>query len=201
MLTFILQCAQSYAFRAPPRPLADEIWTEIKLFELVAAEGTRSPNFVRIHSSEERWNALFSTDRQPVIPSKKLYLSKSETVKLRSSLRRVALRTKFPHMRTAYTREPIPTHSSLKDADWLKKVPSRQVVFDIFTFWELLFFQKPQNFAGSREIPAKMKKSNNSLAVEDRQIMSIEHNYKLGVTPSESITENYVRRPEAEKSP
>ena len=54
---------------------------------------------------------------------------------------------------------------------------------------------------GSREIPAKMKKANDSLAVEDRQNMSMEHDYKLGVTLSESVIENFVRRPLAEESP
>ena len=39
-----------------------------------------------------------------------------------------------------------------------------------------------------------MKKSNNPLAVEDRQNMSIEHNNKLWVTLSEAIIENYVQR-------
>ena len=48
--------------------------------------------------------------------------------------------------------------------------------------------------------PAKMKKSNNSLAVEDRQNMSIEHEYKLGVTLSESVMENFVQHPLEEKS-
>ena len=40
-----------------------------------------------------------------------------------------------------------------------------------------------------------MKKANNLLAVEDRQNMSMEHEYRLGVTLSESIIENYARRP------
>ena len=33
---------------------------------------------------------------------------------------------------TVYTRKPIFTHNSLKDADWFKGVPSKQVFFDIF---------------------------------------------------------------------
>jgi len=38
-------------------------------------------------------------------------------------------------MHTAYTREPILTHNSSKDADWLNEVPFKQVFFDIFYFW------------------------------------------------------------------
>ena len=47
--------------------------------------------------------------------------------------------------------------------------------FSEFWLFGVIFPENPTNFAGSREIPAKMKKSNNSLAVEDRQNMSIEH--------------------------
>ena len=40
-----------------------------------------------------------------------------------------------------------------------------------------------------------MKKSNSLKMVEDRQIMSLEHEDKLGITLSESVIENHVRRP------
>ena len=69
-----------------------------------------------------------------------------------------------------------------------------------FDFLGVIFPENPQNFAGSREIPAKMEKSSNSLAVEDKQNMSMEHVYKIGVTLSESVIGNYVRRPLSEKS-
>ena len=98
---------------------------------------------------------------------------------------------------TACTREPIFTHNSSKDADWLKEVPSKQVFLDIFTFWGY-FPQNSQNFAANRETPAQTKNSNNSYAVEDRHKVSIEH--KLGVSLSESVIENYARHPLAEIS-
>ena len=56
----------------------------------------------------------------------------------------------------------------------------------------------PENLtylAGSREILAEMKKSNNLLAVEDRQQMSLEHYSELGVTLSESMIENQSTAP------
>jgi len=46
-----------------------------------------------------------------------------------------------------------------------------------------------------------MKRSNNFLAVEVRQKMSMEHDYKLGVNLSESVIENSVWRPLVEESP
>jgi len=44
---------------------------------------------------------------------------------------------------TAYTREPILTHNSSKDADLLKEVPFKQVFFDIFTFWGSFSLKTP----------------------------------------------------------
>jgi len=41
----------------------------------------------------------------------------------------------FLDTHTAYTREPILTHNSSKDADWLTEVPFKEVFFNIFTFW------------------------------------------------------------------
>ena len=65
----------------------------------------------------------------------------------------------------------------------------------------VVFPENPKNFAGSREIPAKMKRLDNSEVVEDRQIMSIKPEYKLGVTLSESVVKNFVQRTLAEESP
>jgi len=59
------------------------------------------------------------------------------------------------------------------------------MLFEILKFWWVIFPKNPSNFDGSRGIPAKMKKSNNLYAVEDRQNMSIDHDYKLWVTLSE----------------
>ena len=70
-----------------------------------------------------------------------------------------------------------------------------QVFFGISTFWGSFSPENPIHFAGSKEIPAKMKKSNNSEAVEDRRNMSMEHEYKLGVTLPDSIIENHAQRP------
>ena len=106
----------------------------------------------------------------------------------------------FLATRTAHTREPIFTHISSKDAVWRKERPSKQVFFEILTLG-VIVPENLTNFAGSREIPAKKKRSNNSWAVEDKQNMSMEHGYKLGVTLSESVNRNFVRRPLVEKTP
>ena len=72
--------------------------------------------------------------------------------------------------------------------------------FSIFSHIGGLFPQNPHSFAASREIPAKTKGSNNSYAVENRRNVSIEHEYKLGVSLSKSVIKNYVRRPLVEIS-
>ena len=67
----------------------------------------------------------------------------------------------FLATRTAHTREPISMYDSSKDAVRRKEVSSKQVFFGILTLGAISS-ENPTNFAHSREIPAKMKKSNNS---------------------------------------
>ena len=47
------------------------------------------------------------------------------------------------------------THIDSKDAVGREEVPSQQVFFSILTFWGSFCPKTPQNFAPSREIPAK----------------------------------------------
>ena len=101
----------------------------------------------------------------------------------------------FLATRTAHTREPIFTHDSSKDVVWRREVTSKQVFFEILTFWGSFSPENPTNLAGIREIPAKMKRLNNPQAVDDRQNMSMKYEYKLGVTLSESVVEKFVRCP------
>ena len=49
----------------------------------------------------------------------------------------------FLATRTAHTREPILTHDT--HVVWRKEVPSKQVFFEILTFWGQ-FPRKPQKF-------------------------------------------------------
>jgi hypothetical protein len=48
-------------------------------------------------------------------------------------------------MGTVYTREPIFTHNSLKDAGWLKEMPCKDVYFD-FPHFGGRFPLKPPEF-------------------------------------------------------
>ena len=66
----------------------------------------------------------------------------------------------FLATRTANTREPIFTHDSSKDVVWRKEVPFKQMFFEILTLG-VIFPENLTNLAGSREIPARMKRSNN----------------------------------------
>ena len=78
-------------------------------------------------------------------------------------------------------------------------MPFKQVFFGILTSWGH-FPRKPHKFRRQYGNPSQNEKVENSLALEDRQNMAIMHDYELGVTLSESIIENYVRRPLADIS-
>jgi len=67
----------------------------------------------------------------------------------------------FLATRTAQVRQPISPHDSSNDAVWRKKVPPSKC-FSKFWILRVIFPENATNFAGSREIPAEMKKSNNS---------------------------------------
>ena len=68
----------------------------------------------------------------------------------------------FLAMRTAHTRELISTHDSSKDVVWRKENPYKTSVFRNFDFLGVIFPENPTKLAGHREVPAKMKRSNNS---------------------------------------
>ena len=53
-------------------------------------------------------------------------------------------------------------------------------VSQVFDFLGVIFLKNSETFAGSMEIPAKIEKSINLKTVEDKQITSMEHAYKLG---------------------
>ena len=81
--------------------------------------------------------------------------------------------------------QPIPVNRFSRTVAKKMRTDSRKCPLD----------KSPKIFAASREIPAKMQKSNNSLAVEDRRDTSTEQKHQLGATLSESVIENDVRRP------
>ena len=83
----------------------------------------------------------------------------------------------------------------------VRKCPLGKCFFRNFYFLGVIFPENLQHFAGSGEIPTKMKKSNNSLAVADRQNIAKKHENELGVTFSGSVIGNDVRCSLAEKSP
>ena len=58
--------------------------------------------------------------------------------------------------------------------------------------------KNPLKIARNRDFPAKTKTSNNFETPQDRQKMSMDHEYKTGVSLSESIFENVPGRPLAE---
>ena len=58
--------------------------------------------------------------------------------------------------------------------------------------------KNPLKIARNRDFPAKTKTSNNFETPQDRQKMSLDHEYKTGVSLSESIFENVPGRPLAE---
>jgi len=78
----------------------------------------------------------------------------------------------------AYTREPILTHNSSKDADWLKEVPFKQVFFDIFTFWGPFFPKNPNISLPVGKSHAKRKCRITSNPLELRQKLPLTTNRK-----------------------
>ena len=103
----------------------------------------------------------------------------------------------FSGSRPVETREPILTHDSSKDAVWRKEVP-----FGVrnTTFRNMGVFcpQNTPKMAWNRDFPAKTKTSNNFETLEDRQKMSMYHDYETGSSLSESVFKNLAGRPLAE---
>ena len=101
--------------------------------------------------------------------------------------------------------QPIPMNwfsRTIAQKTWfeIRKCPLSKF-FSNFWLFGVIILKNPTNFGGSRDVPAKIKKLNNSNTVEYGQNISMEHEYKLGVILSDFIIENYVRRPLAGIAP
>jgi len=84
----------------------------------------------------------------------------------------------FLDTHTAYTREPILTHSSSKDAVELKKCPFSKFFLDIFTFWGSFSPQNPNISLPVRKPHAKRKCQITSNPFELGQKLSLTTNRK-----------------------